>query len=106
MAHSTPARIALNATLAAVCLFTPGVVLLAQPGGPPQRPAFAQRQAPPRNAPKPQQEHLGQWMDRHRNLSLQQQQSALEREPGFRDLPSQTQQRMREHLGQLNSMPP
>jgi hypothetical protein len=52
------------------------------------------------------QEHLAQWMDRHSDLPLAQQQKALESEPGFRDLPSETQQRMRDRLTQLNSMPP
>ena len=56
--------------------------------------------------PKPNQEHLAQWMERHNNLPLSDQQRALESEPGFRDLPPQTQQRMRDRLTQLNSMPP
>jgi hypothetical protein len=45
-------------------------------------------------------------MDRHSNLPLDQQQKALESEPGFHDLPAETQQRMRDRLTQLNSMPP
>jgi hypothetical protein len=56
--------------------------------------------------PKANQEHLGQWMDRHSNLPLADQQRALEKEPGFRDLPPQTQQRMRDRLTQLNNMTP
>ena len=52
------------------------------------------------------QEHLAQWMDRHSSLPLDQQQKALESEPGFHDLPAETQQRMRDRLTQLNSMPP
>jgi hypothetical protein len=52
------------------------------------------------------QEHLEQWMDRHSNLSLPDQQRALSNEPGFRDLPPQTQQRLRDSLTRLNSMPP
>ena len=52
------------------------------------------------------QEHLAQWMDRHQNLSLDQQQRALANEPGFRQLPQQTQQRMQQRLSQLNAMPP
>ena len=55
---------------------------------------------------KPNQEHLAQWMNRHSSLPLAQQQNALENEPGFRDLPSQTQQRMRDRLTQLNNMTP
>jgi hypothetical protein len=45
-------------------------------------------------------------MDRHSNLSLPEQQRALENEPGFRDLPPPTQQRMRDRLTQLNNMSP
>jgi hypothetical protein len=52
------------------------------------------------------QEHLAQWMDRHSNLPLKEQQDALENEPGFKDLPPQTQQRMRDRLTQLNNMSP
>ena len=44
-------------------------------------------------------------MDRHRNLPLAQQQQALQNEPGFRQLPPQTQQRMLDRLTQLNNMP-
>ena len=50
--------------------------------------------------------HLTEWMNRHRELPLERQQRALEFEPGFRELPTQTQQRMREQLKQLNSMRP
>jgi hypothetical protein len=56
--------------------------------------------------PKPNQEHLAQWMERHSNLPLADQQRALASEPGFQDLPPQTQQRMRDRLTQLNSMSP
>jgi hypothetical protein len=55
--------------------------------------------------PRQNQEHLAQWMDRHRSLPLPDQQRALEGEPGFRDLSPQVQQRMRERLTQLNNMP-
>jgi hypothetical protein len=60
----------------------------------------------PGGVPKQNQEHLGQWMDRHSNLPLADQQRALEKEPGFRDLPQQTQQRMRDRITQLNKMTP
>ena len=56
--------------------------------------------------PRPGQEHLAQWMSHHGNLPVPEQQRALEREPGFRDLSPQVQQRMRDRLSQLNSMPP
>jgi hypothetical protein len=64
-------------------------------------------QAPKQNGgAKPKQEHLGQWMDRHSNLPLADQQKALENEPGFRELPPQTQQAMRNRLTLLNNMTP
>ena len=77
---------------------------------PPQaRPA----QRPPANAGRPannaqtarNQEHLSEWMSRHRDLPVPEQQRALEGEPGFHELPAQTQQRMRDRLSQLNNMP-
>ena len=51
-------------------------------------------------------EHLPEWMNQHRGLTLEQQQQALEREPGFHELPAPTQQRMRERLSQLSAMSP
>ena len=56
--------------------------------------------------PRRNQEHLAQWMDRHSNLSLPDQQRALQNEPGFRDLAPQTQQRMIDRLTQLHNMTP
>ena len=52
------------------------------------------------------QQHLGEWMDAHRNLSPQQQQSALEAEPGFHQLRPEEQQRMHNQLSRLDSMSP
>jgi hypothetical protein len=54
----------------------------------------------------PRGEHLAEWMNQHNNLTATEQQQALEREPGFHELPSQTQQRMRDRLTQLNAMSP
>lgn len=51
-------------------------------------------------------QHLSQWMEAHRNLPVPQQQSALEGEPGFRELKPQEQQRIRNQLARLNSLPP
>lgn len=51
-------------------------------------------------------EHLTGWISQHGNLSLQQQQQALGQEPGFRDLPADTQQRYRNRLAQLDAMNP
>jgi hypothetical protein len=50
-------------------------------------------------------EHLGEWMSRHNDLSPAQQQQALEREPGFRQLAPEVQQHERDQLTRLNAMP-
>jgi hypothetical protein len=76
-----------------------------------QTPAPVERRAPAMVEPNPAgsrgpKGHLGQWMAQHSNLAPAQQQQALEREPGFRQLPAQQQQHMRERLSQLDAMPP
>jgi hypothetical protein len=76
---------------------------------PRQAPPPHANQQPPRPNQRPQaqkQDHLPQWMERHSNLTPEQQQKELENLPGFRDLPPQSQQRLRNQLTQLNSMPP
>jgi Protein of unknown function (DUF3106) len=94
---------------AALLLSAATAMVAAQPAsmhraGQAGHPAMTAPRAVP--GPKANQEHLGQWMDRHGNLPLADQQRALEKEPGFRDLPPQTQQRMRDRLTQLNNMTP
>jgi hypothetical protein len=104
-----------RSALAALLLSAATAMVAAQPAsvhrvGQAGRPAVnAPRPGPgakPGVGPKSNQEHLGQWMDRHSNLPLADQQRALEKEPGFRDLPQQTQQRMRDRITQLNNMTP
>ena len=51
-------------------------------------------------------EHLPEWMAQHQGMTLEQQQRALDREPGFRELPLQTQIQMHQRLAQLNAMTP
>ncbi len=51
-------------------------------------------------------EHLPEWMNQHQGMTLEQQQQALDREPGFRELPQQTQLRMHQRLAELNAMSP
>jgi len=76
------------------------------------RAAAPSHQQPPRPTPKPNtgnaphQEHLSQWMQQRSQLNPQQQQHALQQEPGFHHLPAETQQRMMNRLQQLNQMPP
>jgi hypothetical protein len=98
--------------LAALLLSAATAMVAAQPasmhraGQAAGRPAMNAPRSVPGGGPKGNQEHLGQWMDRHSNLPLAEQQRALEKEPGFRDLPPQTQQRMHDRITQLNNMTP
>ncbi len=75
---------------------------------PRQNPAqrFWQQQPDGMGANATRGEHLQQWMQHHNNLTTQDQQRALQREPGFNQLPQPTQQRMLDRLQRLNSMPP
>jgi hypothetical protein len=97
-----------QSALIALLLTTGAMVSVAQPGfarrggGMGGRPAPASRPGGPRQ----DQEHLAQWMQRHSNLPLPEQQRALENEPGFRQLPPQMQDRLRNQLVQLNHMSP
>lgn len=115
-AHALPVRLA---TAVLVCLCT--LCAVADPGRASfparqqQEPAPIERRAPMPHAAQqngdavrrgPRGEHLAEWMNHHNNLTLQQQQQALEREPGFHDLPQSTQQRMRDRLAQLDAMNP
>ena len=53
-----------------------------------------------------QQPHLGPWLQRHGNLPPEQQEKALESEPGFARLPAEQQQKLLNRLRQINRMPP
>ena len=52
------------------------------------------------------QPHLGAWLQRHGNLTPEQQQKAMQNEPGFSRLPPETQQKLLDRLRQINRMPP
>jgi hypothetical protein len=66
----------------------------AYPGGGRQQPQ--QPQQPP---------HLGTWLQRHGNMSLPEQERALQNEPGFNRLAPQTQHQLVDRLRQIDSMP-
>ena len=113
-------------------LWTPRLSALGVRRGQEQQPAPIERRPPPQGLPPttptggfqpgsgyaapiqrrpplgrgPQGEHFAEWMNEHRNLTLEQQQDALSREPGFSSLPLETQQRYRDRLAQLSAMNP
>ena len=76
-----------------------------QPGGnPAARPAFGGNPAairPGVGGGRPGQQHLPEWLNQHQNLSPQQQEDLLRREPGFNRLSPDQQQRV---LGRLRSL--
>src|ERR1700733_9059703 len=64
---------------------------------------------PAPQGPRPRYEnnqHLGTWLARHGNLPPEQQERALQSEPGFNRLPPETQQQLLNRLRQINRMPP
>ena len=109
MRSTAQIRLISKAVLTSVFLFGSfsAHALQAVKAPPVAKPAAPKQNNNPKSAvgPKQNQEHLAQWMDRHRSLPLARQQSELQREPGFHQLPQQTQQRMLERLNQLNNMP-
>ena len=50
--------------------------------------------------------HIGQWLQKNQNLSLDQQEQALRSDPDFQKLPQQQQQHLLDRLRQFNSLPP
>lgn len=78
----------------------------ASPGYPAARPGYA-RPAYPGYAPHGQGPpgHLGEWLNQHRNLPVQQQERMLRGDPNFRRLPPGEQQRVVRQLREVNQLP-
>jgi Protein of unknown function (DUF3106) len=57
-------------------------------------------------SPHPEQEHLGEWLRLHQNMSFADQERALRTEPGFNRLTPDRQQRLLQRLQQVDAMPP
>ena len=55
---------------------------------------------------RPGQQHLPEWLSQHQNLSPQQQEDLLRREPGFSRLTPDQQGRVLNRLRTLNARPP
>ena len=85
-----------RSVFAVLLLVLPVAPCFARPGQQAARPRFENNQ----------QAHLGTWLERHGNLTPEQQEKALRSEPGFSQLPPEQQQRLLGRLQQLNRMPP
>jgi len=104
-------RLCLGAALALLLAAAPALAqtrLVPEPGSRPVRPAesdeaprIAQNGRPPQS-----EEHLQRWMQSHSNMSLAEQQRALQNLPGFRELPPQVQQNRLNTLARLYYMNP
>ncbi len=74
------------------------------------RPAFGGNPAAIRpgvnGGERPGQQHLPEWLNQHQNLSPQQQEDLLRREPGFNRLSPDQQQRVLNRLRTLDARPP
>lgn len=66
--------------------------------------------SPQKSAQKGRSNHppqrMGDWLQSHKNLPLDQQEKALEKDPNFRKLPPDRQSALRERLRKFNSLPP
>jgi hypothetical protein len=62
--------------------------------------------ASPRNENTQHGEHLQDWIANHQNLTVDQRVQALHQEPGFDQLPAETQQRMIQRMRELSAMTP
>jgi hypothetical protein len=79
----------------------PGAILLQSPAAPQKSPT-----ATPKNAGKHQQNRLGDWLQSHKDLSPEQQEKALERDPRFKKLTPERQVALKERLRKFNALPP
>lgn len=50
--------------------------------------------------------HIGQWLKKNQNLTVNQQEQALKDDPEFQKLPPQQQQHLMDRLRQFNNLPP
>jgi phage-related protein len=90
------ARGVFTALLLVLALAAAPIPCFAHPAQQAGRPRFENNQQP----------HLGDWLQRHENLTPEQQEQALQSEPGFSRLPPETQQKLLARLRQINRMPP
>ncbi len=58
-----------------------------------------------RRGPRESHPHIGQWLQKNRNLTPEQQEKALAADPDFQKLPPERQQHLIERLRQFNSLP-
>lgn len=101
------------ATVVLICLAILAAGAQAPRSPSPQR-LLPQSQASPQKNPGPGKKknaqppvhRMGEWLEAHQNLPLDQQEKALENDPGFKKLPPARQAALRERLRSFNSLTP
>lgn len=83
------------------CLAAKGAFRFSQ-----QRHPAAVYQARPGQARPAQRGHAGDWLRRYKDLPPAEQERELQRDPGFRRLPSAQQQLLRQRLQHFSGLPP
>ncbi len=79
----------------------PGAILLQSPAAPQKSPS-----ATPKNTSKHPQNRLGDWLQSHKELTPEQQENALEKDPKFKKLTPERQAALKERLRKFNALPP
>lgn len=80
----------------------PGAILLQAPVPPQKSPAATPQKSPTRGAAQ----KLGEWLETHKALPLDQQEKALESDPKYKKLAPDRQAALKERLRKFNSLPP
>jgi Protein of unknown function (DUF3106) len=77
--------------------------LTVQAAAAPQKPSAQNAQ---KKSPAGPVQRMGEWLESHKNLPLDQQEKALESDPKFKKLTPDRQNALRERLRKFNSLPP
>lgn len=80
----------------------PGTILLQAPISPQKSPAATPQKSPAKGAAQ----RLGEWLETHKALPLEQQEKALESDPKYKKLAPDRQAALKERLRKFNSLPP
>jgi hypothetical protein len=80
----------------------PGAILLQAPAPGQKSPAATPQKSPAKGAAQ----KLGEWLETHKALPLDQQEKALESDPKYKKLAPDRQAALKERLRKFNSLPP
>ena len=87
-------------------LAPPGTILFQSPATPQKNPTNSPKNEKPDTNAKHPGNRLGDWLQSNKNLSPDQQEKALERDPKFKKLPPDRQAALKERLRKFNALSP